>query len=162
LLTKKLRALRVNTCEIIMNEINLMLHAEMQKQNPATQADLYSTTPTTETCNYHPFSCLHQNSHISMLTPPSQPFPENYLETFLQYSLNIYNLTRRQFHFITGNQASSMSKGEIAPAITLSGSNLTDKHCSCYLNYFIEWIHIICYSSIKLIKWKTPYLYLSS
>ena len=82
-LTKKLR---VNTCEIIAYKINLMLHAEVQKQNPVTQAVLYSTTPITETCNYHPFSCLHQNSHISMPAPPSQPFPENSSETFLQYS----------------------------------------------------------------------------
>jgi len=126
-----------------------MLHAKMQKQNSVTQAVLYSTTATIETCNYHQFSCLHQNSHISMPTPPSQSYPDNSSETFLQYSLNIYNLTWRQFHFITGNQASSMSKGETAPAITLLGSNLSTKQCR---NYFIELIYIICYTSMKLIK----------
>lgn len=115
-----------------------MLHAKLQKQNPVTQAVLYSSTPTTETCNYHPFSCFHQNPHISMPAPPSQAFPENSLETFLQHSPTIYNLTWRQFNAITGNQASSMSKGETAPAITLLGSNLSIKHCSCNLNHFIE------------------------
>jgi hypothetical protein len=84
-----------------------------------------------------------------MTTPPSQPYPENCLETFLQYSLNIYNLTRRQFYLITGNQTLSMSKGETAHAITLLGSNLSKKHCR---NHFIELIYIICYTSIKLIK----------
>ena len=82
-----LRACRVTHKEVMSLKSKYMWNYCAQNQlNVACQnAEIKPSHPggpsfytlTNETYYYHPFSCLHQNSHISISTLPSQPFLEN-------------------------------------------------------------------------------------
>jgi hypothetical protein len=148
LLAKKLRALDENTREIVMHEINnLMFHAKMRKQNPQSfqtplsthPGGLYSTTPSVETCNNHPFTFPQHHSHLSVPAPSSQPSPGN--SAYSPYSkpypgnsspANCYysqpspGNTSTSHIITTGNQVSAVSQSENPSAVAILGSTMFD------------------------------------